>query len=594
MLGFFSIFSKSEKLSLFWLTAIILTMGFVELIGLFIVIPYVNLMMDNAPVTSGFDGYFLINEIYSRIIELDKLTVSVLFAFIYIVKNILLMILFFLQQDIVKNIKYNITDRAFMHYMQKPYSFHLSQNSSKTIRSVTYDVNNFIGGVLKKGSILALELIILTGIVGVMIWTDPAILLLLLLLLLPLVLIYWLTNSWLKSWGKDIQYYESNIILNLQEGINGVKNIILSNSQFFFINRFRKNIKEQVRIKRNLDMSLTIPRYLIEALIMIVFSFVLYWITKTGGLKENLAFVTFVAISFARMLPMSSRILSTISGIKSSMPSFEVIKDIASPIVTNYKNDITKLEYFLDHFRYLKVDKVSFKHSNSLGILNDISFKIYRGESIGIVGTSGSGKTTLVDLLLGLHLPLKGNIYFNNININRSLEDWRSKIGYVAQDVFLLDGTIKENVAFGIPVNEIDLNKVEEVIREARLENWVSELKDGLDSTVGERGVRISGGQRQRIGIARALYKDPEILILDEATSALDNNTEEHIINDIYRFKKDRTIIIIAHRLNTIKKCDKVLVLSKGRLVGNDTFDNLSRHNKTFQEVSLIKDVNNV
>ena len=202
------------------------------------------------------------------------------------------------------------------------------------------------------------------------------------------------------------------------------------------------------------------------------------------------------------------------------------------------------------------------------------------------MGGSGAGKTTLVDLLLGLLPPTGGSINCNGVSIHNDLCQWQQRIGYVQQVIFLMDATIKENIAYGVAIDQIDLNRLEIVVKMAKLQNWIDELEDGVDSIVGERGVRISGGQRQRIGIARALYHNPEILILDEATSALDNNTEKRIMDDIYAMHGERTIIMIAHRLDTIRQCDRILVIEGGKIVDSGTYDNLMMDSKYFKKIA--------
>jgi len=219
-----------------------------------------------------------------------------------------------------------------------------------------------------------------------------------------------------------------------------------------------------------------------------------------------------------------------------------------------------------------------------------LNFEVNNTETIGVVGGSGAGKTTLIDLLLGLFIPSDGKILCNSTNIHNDLRQWQSRIGYVQQSIFLLDANIKQNIAFAIPNEEINMERVEEVIRLTRLESWIDTLSNGVETNVGEKGIKISGGQRQRIGIARALYHNPEILVLDEATSALDNRTEKGIMDDIYAMQGDKTIIIIAHRLDTIRRCDRILVLDDGKIVGNGTFDELYNNNNTFQNIGAFEE----
>ena len=212
-------------------------------------------------------------------------------------------------------------------------------------------------------------------------------------------------------------------------------------------------------------------------------------------------------------------------------------------------------------------------------------------KKILIMGLPGSGKTTLVNIILGLLNPDSGEVKVNDIDIVKQLKAWQKIVGYVSQDVFLLDASIAENIAFGANLNEIDMARVDNVIKLAKLDSWINTLSNGVNSYVGEKGVQISGGQRQRIGIARALYENPEILVFDEATSALDNLTEKNIMEDIYGMQGDRTIIIIAHRLDSIKKCDRIIVLEDGKVVGDDNYSSLLKNNKVFQKISLKSEI---
>jgi ABC-type multidrug transport system fused ATPase/permease subunit len=240
-----------------------------------------------------------------------------------------------------------------------------------------------------------------------------------------------------------------------------------------------------------------------------------------------------------------------------------------------------------DHFARLEIEKLCFAYPGEPEIIHDLGLSIQKGETVGVVGGSGSGKTTLIDLLLGLLVPKSGHILRDSIDIHEDLRSWQQHIGYVQQSVFLLDASIRENIGFGIAKDEIDNQRVNEVIKLVKLDAWIETLKDGIDSVVGERGVMISGGQRQRIGLGRALYHNPDMLVLDEATSALDNLTEQQIMEDIYNMKGSRTLIIIAHRLDTIRRCDRIIVLDKGQIVGDGSYEELVADNKHFQMISL-------
>jgi ATP-binding cassette, subfamily B, bacterial PglK len=583
-----SIFSLKEKKWIFWLICIVVISSLLELIGLVMVIPYINLMLDNAQDLSRNDTLILYENFLDWAYSLDKLTISILFVGFYIFKNLSLSILFFLEQNIIKDIKFNLTTRSFLYYLNQDFGFHLSNNSSKIVRSVTYDINIFMGSILKKGSMLLAELLIFVGVICFLAYTNPIILMVFSVFVIPVIGTYLLLKKKLIEWGRLIQIIESNVIKFLQESMGGIKSIKVFGAHNFFIDKFNSNIFKQVTIKRNLDMSLMLPRYVIESTVMVVFALLLLWVANTGGLMQNISLLAFLAVATIRIMPMSNRVLSALNGIRSSLPSISVVNEIARPAFKNLEvadNNVRSEHDPIESFLTLTVNNLFFGFSNKESILKNLNFKINHGESIGIVGLSGSGKTTLVDLLLGLHKPLKGDILCNDLSIFSDLRNWQNKIGYVPQDIFLLDATIKENIAYGISSKNVNLDKINKIIEEVKIKDWINQLDKGLDTFVGERGTRISGGQRQRIGIARALYNNPEILILDEATSSLDNMTEKKIMNDINAMKNTKTLIIVAHRLNTIKKCNKILLIENGRIVAIDTYDNLSRFNSTFQKI---------
>jgi len=405
-------------------------------------------------------------------------------------------------------------------------------------------------------------------------------------MIIPVIIVYMLIRRRMFLWGVILQKRESNVIKHVQEGMSGIKDSIVLGVQENFENTFRDNVNYQVKTKRNRDVVVQAPRFIIETFMMITMAVALYWLSKSGGLQSNIATIAFLAIVSVRILPMSNRILNGIAGIRSAMPSTDVVYGIARPkphVPTNLTdgNGISSKPFLL-----LSIDGVTFGYSSDQIVLNNVNMDVSCGETLGIVGGSGSGKTTLVDLILGLLPPNSGRILCNKENILDNLSRWQQRIGYVQQNVYLIDATIGENIAYGIQASKIDTNRVEEVLIMAKLNDWVRSLPETTDSLVGERGVRISGGQRQRIGIARALYHNPELLVLDEATSSLDNATEKQIMDDVYSMHGDRTIIMIAHRLETIKQCDRIIVLEQGKIVDSGTYDTLVKSSTSFQNIS--------
>jgi len=584
--------SQEEQGWVIWIFVILLVVSLLELFGLVLVIPYVNLMVDGSRVAEYQQRFPIINYMID-FSDGYQAMLSLWFASFYLVKNALLGMLSYSEQTLLKNIKSNVTGRMFFYYMRQPYAFHLKARSSELVRSITYDANIVVESVLKQGALLISELLLFSGVLAVLIWKNPLALAVFLVMVVPVIVIYLLLKKRLLLWGRIMQNREADVIRHLQEGIGGIKDAIVLGVQPYFEKNFEKNVLHQVFIKRNRDVAVLVPRYLIESLMMVALAGALFWMSQSGGLMRNISTIAFLAIVSVRILPMSNRILSAANNIRSSVASIDVVhktagrashqKDFPPHSSTGSAENPIK-----QPFQQLTTQQLTFNYPNTAPVIEKIDLTINRGEILGIVGGSGAGKTTLVDLLLGLLPPTAGEINCNKVDVHTDLTAWQNKIGYVQQVIFLMDATIKENIAYGIPEEEIDQKQVQKVIEMAKLEQWINELPEGIHSVVGERGVRISGGQRQRIGIARALYHNPELLILDEATSALDNRTEKEIMDDIYAMQGVRTIIMIAHRLDTIKRCDRILVIEQGSIVESGEYRELKQNSIYFRKMSNI------
>ena len=566
---------------------VLLLSSLLELTGLVLVIPYVDMMLSEQtaaqymqrfpllrPMLSFFDGY--------------RLDLSFWFGGFYLLKNGALVSAVFVQHLILKRIQANLMDRMYRRYMREPYAFHLQARSSDLVRSITYDAFLFGDGILMHSGVLISELFLFLGVLVFLSVQNPTALGVVLVMVAPLMLIYLLVKSYLRNWGKALQVQEAKVIKQLQEGLGGIKDIRVLNAQYRFEQEFHDNVQLRARVKRLRDVSILAPRYVIETMMMIVLAIGLMWLEQSGGIEGNLSTIAFLAVVTIRLMPVGNRILASINAFRSYAASLEVVYESARPSSINRGVSIprTPLVQQEDHFKLLDIENLCFAYPGEPAIINGLDFSIRQGETIGVVGSSGSGKTTFVDLFLGLLVPRSGQIIRDGRDIHEDLRSWQQHIGYVQQSVFLLDASIRENIAFGIARQDIDDRRVDEVIKLVKLDAWVGGLKEGADSIVGERGVMISGGQRQRIGLGRALYHNPEILVLDEATSALDNLTEQQIMEDIYKMKGNRTLIMVAHRLDTIRRCDRIIVLDEGRIVGEGSYDELIASNEHFQAIS--------
>ena len=580
MIKIWNIFNHKEKRSVLILLSTLLIVSALELFGLVLVIPYVNLMIDDSKITSYINKY----PYFTWLLEGNyQLKITICFGVFYIIKNGLLAVFTFIQQTILKKLKANIMCRMFHYFMHQPYEYHVNTKSSDLVRAVTYDANIFTVYILQQGAVLVSELLLFSGVLVALVLVNPTALLIFIAVIIPVILIYVIIKRRLFLWGKILQSKESEVIKQMQDGVGGIKDTIVLSSEEYFESNFQKNVDLQARIKRNSDVASLMPRYAIETLMMVSMGLGLFWLSQLGSLESHLASIAFLAVVSVRILPMSNRIFTSISNMRSATASLDIVEETGKPISVKQQNAQFGS---VGKFEKIEICHIEYGYENSEKIIDGVSFELLRGDVVGLVGESGAGKTTLVDIFLGLLPPKSGEILCDGKDIKENMMAWKKRIGYVQQSVYLMDTTIKENIAYGIPIEQINQEQVEEVIKLAKLSDWVDGLPLKSMSLVGERGVRVSGGQRQRIGIARALYRNPEILVLDEAASALDNNTEHKIMDDIYNLRGERTIFMIAHRLESIRRCDRILLLQKGKIVDSGTFEELMSQSEPFQKLA--------
>jgi ABC-type bacteriocin/lantibiotic exporter with double-glycine peptidase domain len=399
-------------------------------------------------------------------------------------------------------------------------------------------------------------------------WQNPYPLTLLVLLLVVSIFLYDLTfRKRITRYGGEANRYSAKMSQSAQEGFDGLKEARMLNIENYFYNSVVNNASKYADAAVNSSVIQSIPKVLLELILVVFIVLLVYFSILTGNKTEDLLPVLgMFGVAAIRLAPSVSQIINSVSHIRFGGDTVDTIyKDL---IVENNSQEL-----FIDNsstneeFSTLQVKDAEFSYmSSDTPILKNMSLEIKKGEAIGIIGASGSGKTTLIDLMLGLLELKKGCILFNGKDITKSPSSWRAKVAYIPQNIFLTDESMRKNIALGVSDNKIDNNKVIESIRKSMLTDLLNTLPNGVDTILGENGVRLSGGQRQRIALARAFYHEREVLIMDEATSALDNETEIEIVNEIKSLKGNKTMIVIAHRLSTIQYCDRIYFLDKGRV----------------------------
>ncbi|MBH1989267.1 MAG: ABC transporter ATP-binding protein [Myxococcaceae bacterium] len=487
----------------------------------------------------------------------------------YTLKMVFIICLAWKQPKFAYSVGCRLSQTLFEGYLKQPYTFHLQRNSAQLIHHATQGVNIFVHNGLLAGLNLLAEVFVLLGIWLLMMIVEPMGTLIVMLLLGACVSVYHQqTKNRILRWGKQRHYHEGMRIQSLQQGLGGAKDVKLLGRESEFLKQYSYHNFHNSRALSKQSLIGTLPRLWLEWFAVIALAaLVLIMLAQRKPISELIPMLGLFAAAAFRLMPSVNRMISNAQSVRYALP---VINQISSELsLFSEKSKSEKGECKPINFkREIEVQSLSYCYPQAQNYaLKAVSFKIAKGTSVGFVGSSGAGKSTMVDLLLGLLTPTSGQIRVDNCDIQTSLRAWQDLIGYVPQSIYLTDDTLRRNVAFGLADEQIDEVAVLRAIRSAQLDAFVSSLPSGLDTLVGERGIRLSGGQRQRIGIARALYHNPEVLVLDEATSALDVETEQGVMESIQALRSDKTILIVAHRLSTVAHCDELFRFDAGRLV---------------------------
>jgi len=557
---------------------ILLTIGLIlEMLSLGLLLPILSLLLDTTNVISK---YPVLKKYLNFIGNTSQINIIyfglALLISLYTIKALFLIYLNYFQGKFSSTLSSKITNDLFRGYLKQPYLFHLNRNSSLLFKIINQEIANFSGFIYNFITIV-LELSAIIGIIFILIYREPRGAILVGLVLSFFSFLFHLSiKKKLHKWGIKKQFHSTEFYKNVLQGLSGVKEIKLLGRENYYINAVNShNIPlNELNMKNALVSAL--PRLYFELLAVIGMSFVIIMMLIQNQPTEAIipTIGLFVAAAF-RILPSISRILNSFQQISLTKPSIELLYNEFVIINNNKKEkDITNHDLVLSN--KIVLSNISFQYPNtSINTLTSICLEIKKGEFIGFIGKSGSGKSTLIDTILGLLEPQHGEVLIDGFNITKNLRGWQNQIGYVPQTIYLTDENLINNIAFGIEDKDIDLNAVKKAISLAQLDELVESLPNGLNTIVGERGIRLSGGQRQRIGIARALYYNPSILVLDEATSSLDLDTEMSVMKSVNSLHGQKTIIVVAHRMSTLSNCDKIYKLSNGEIISEGTPDKM-------------------
>lgn len=586
------IFDKKQKGSFVVLAVMILIGGVFETLGVSMLIPAVNAIMQPDLVREKIGKFPALSHFLTQDLQLntDAKLLCALFGFLiglYVVKNLYLLLLAYKQNRFIARARNDMISRVMREFLNRPYEEYLGADIPTVFRITDGDIPHTFSLVLALLQLMT-ECVVSLFLVIYLIRVNWQMTLLLMLVLALLTL--WnakVLKKKLNAIGKRNQDIQSRIAKWRIQSIYGLKDVKVLNRQDFFIRNYYESGKVGAELATKYAVLNNLPHLVIETIFMAtILGFMMALLTSGQNLSAFLPQLMAFGVAAIRVMPSANRINTYMTEIAYEQPSLDfVYENLTDAMKTNKKMAAERAKVAggaLHLEKEIRLEGITFRYPDGdRNIFTDASMVIPKGKSVGIKGASGAGKSTIVDILLGLLHVQKGKITCDGANIFSNYESWLSQIGYIPQSIYLIDESIRDNIAFGIDEREIDDARIREVAAEAQLLEFIDSLPEGLDTKIGDRGVRLSGGQRQRIGIARALYHNPEILVFDEATSALDNETEAALMGAINSFHGRKTMIIIAHRLNTIENCDLIYEVKGEKITRSSLNSETVYHDRT-------------
>lgn len=563
----FTLLDNNQKKSALVLVLLQIIGMIFEMLGIGMIIPIITAVL-NVEMLMGIPQFVEFINMLGNPNQATIVTLLLLgLIIIYFIKVIFSMILVWKQSSFAQNLAKSVAKNLYKNYLNKPYIFHLNNNSSILIRNIIGEIPvliKLITGLL----ILQTEIAITLGISLVFIVAEPeSALITIIFIIFSGLLMHKFTREKLRKYALARMKSEKLLTKSLYEGLVGVKILKVLGKESFFIKKFTFNNDISNDIAIRVGFFQRIPRLMFELITVIgLVTFVLISLKINANTSELIAKLGLFAFGAFRIMPSFATIVTTFQTVSNTIPVLELLSSELD-VITDIPEINPKTKFSGD----IQLKNLSFRYSDEEQyILNEINFHIQLGEKIGIIGSSGSGKSTLVDLIMGLLKQSSGHILSGSNPITHNLREWQNMIGYVPQEIHLIDDTLASNIAFGLESEQIDYKKVYVALENSRLIELVDNLPERLNTVIGENGARLSGGQKQRLGIARALYKNPSIMVFDEATSALDNETEQNLMKTIEDLGQNKTIILVAHRISTLMNCDRIFEVVKGNVIEVD------------------------
>ncbi len=579
-----SLFNFNEKIIIFIFIFLLSINALLELIAISSLIPFTSILLDQDLKTEiRLLRFFDYQEYFSQDNILVQMGFIVLLIFLF--KNIYSLVLNYITQKFIYKKYRLLASKIFEKYLYTNYENHLSLNSSVIQRNINTEVFWLVANILIPMIMIITEVIVVLVLISSIFLINPYETF---VIIIPIAIVFFafskILNRKVKKLGKISQNYFAEMIKSVNQSLGGIKVTKVNQKENYFLESFNQSILVYSNNASILKIVAQWPRYFSEILIVTLIVIIpIYLITFDNNFSEKLPFVAFYAMAGIRIMPSINRIMSSYTNIKYYSASLDVVH---KELFNNYDTQIIKRNVKKYNFiNQISFKEVEFIYQTSKNItLKELNFNIAKKQTTAFIGLSGSGKTTIVDLICNLLKPTKGKILIDNNDINSIGISWQKSIGYVTQNTFLIDDTIKNNIIFGSQ-NEFDQIQFDKAIQFSNLDNYLITLKNGVETIVGENGIKISGGEKQRITIARAIYSDPDIIIFDESTSALDDVNQSEILKYIEKISNFKTVIIIAHKKETIQMCDQVIHINKGKIQNIYNKNDIAKSNFNFNEI---------
>ena len=556
----FSLLSYHDKKFLFLLVLFSIFISLMETVGVGIIMPFISVASDFDTIHTNKYFSVIYNFFYFDSDIKFVLTFGIVLIFFYIFRSFINLFYFYMLAKFSKGRYHLLAYRLFENYIGRNYRDFLDENSSNLTKNIINEAQN-ITNILSALLFMLSEVFVIIFIYSLMLYTNWKITLLLtLLIVINAILLIKTVSKKIKQIGIEREKFQKRFFEILNSTFSNFKMIKLKSDDEKILKRFSEASYEFANSHIKNESLSHFPRLFLEALgFIIVLFIIIYLIYKyNSDISSVMPMISMFILGLYRLMPSVNRILSAYNQIMFNHKALDIVHN-------DLIYEIEELgDEKIDFKKYIKLENLTFCYIKGKEVLKDINLTIYKGEKIAFIGESGSGKSTLADIIMALYKPAKGKIYIDEKILNdKNIKSWRQKIGYIPQNIYLFDGSVAQNVAFD---DKIDEDRVKEVLKKANILEFLEKHHNGIYTEVGENGLKLSGGQKQRVAIARALYNNPEILVLDEATSALDNETEKKIMDEIYKIGKDKTMIIIAHRLSTVDRCDRVVKIKNGKI----------------------------